>query len=320
MAQGFGYDSWIGHKTESTWGTRVVSDKFLRITEENFKLDQSRIAKPSLGSVSQNRSVKSKRSVSGGFTAQVGFNGIETILKHAFGSVFTTTVEASVAFEHAFTLTNALPVGLTFHVNRDAANIGTAYEYEGCMIDKLTIKQELEDILMLSAECQGEDEATQTVIGGPTFPTFVACDWEMLTVQVAGNTVKASALELTIENSLAGDRFQLGSRLRKGLGRAGHRKITAKISTELESTTEYALFNSLTNGTANFVWQGGILGSGSSYLLEFQLGAATIHVTRNVSDAGPIKAEIELEAFSTTDAGNNEFTTARLRNNVSSAA
>jgi hypothetical protein len=281
-------------------------------------LNQSRIAKPSLGSVSQNRSVKSKRSVSGGFTAQVGFNGIETILKHAFGSVSTGTPEASV-YEHTYTLTNALPTGLTFHVNRDAANLGTAYEYEGCMIEKLTLKQELEDMLMLEVECEGEDEAPIAVIGGPTFPTFIACDWEMLTAVVAGTTVKASSLELVIENSLAKDRHQLGSRLRKGLGRGAFRKITGKIETELDATTLYASFNSLTNGQINLSWQGPTLG-GTSYLLDLVLPNASYLIERNVSDPGPVPATITFEAFSNTDAGNNEVTTALLRNAVSSAA
>jgi hypothetical protein len=318
MAQGFGYDSWIGHKTETTWGTRVTSDKFLRITEETFKLEQSRVSKPSLGSASQNRSVKSKRFVSGGLTAQVGFNGIETILKHALGSVSTATVEANV-YEHTYSLTNALPVGLTFHVNRDAANIGTAYEYEGCMIEKLTLKQDLEDMLLLQLDCQGEDEAPIAVIGGPTFPTFVAADWEMLSAVVAGTTVKVASLELMIENPLANDRFAMGGRLRKGLGRSAVRKITGKIETEFDSTTLYATFNSLTNGSILLDWQGPALG-GTAYVLSFVLPNASYKISRNVSDAGPIQATIEFEAYANTDAGNNEATTILLRNAVASAA
>lgn len=319
MAQGFGHDSWIGFSSESVWGTRVAPAKFLRITEENFKLEQSRIAKPSLGVTSQNRSVKSKRTVSGGFTAQVGFNGIETILKHVFGAVVTSNPAAST-YLHTYSLTNALPTGLTFHVNRDAANIGTAYEYEGCMIEKLTFKQELEDILMIQVECQGEDETPIAVVT-PTFPTFVSCDWELLgTCTLGGASLKPKSVEVTIENPLAGDRFQLAQRLRKGLGRSAPRRISGKIETEFESVTAYDAFRTLAvTNSVDLLWQGAQIDVGHNYQIGLTFNASAIKAERNVSDAGPIPLTVEFEAFSTADAGNDEVV-ATLKNTVTSAA
>lgn len=319
MALAFGYDSWVGFSTESTWGTRVAPAKFIRITEESMKLDQSRIAKPSLGSASQNRSVKSKRSVSGSITTQVGYNGVETLLKHAFGSVSTAVLEASVSWTHTFSLTNALPVGLTLHVNRDAADLGTAYEYEGCQVDKLTLKQDVEDFLMATFDFQGEDEATQAV-ATPSYPTFIGADWELAAVTINANTMKPKSIEFTLENNLATDRFQLGSRLRRGLQRGSQRKLSGKIELELDSTTEYALFNSLTNvNPLNIQWLGPTLGA-NNYKLQIQMQNASITVERNVSDPGPIIATINFEAFSLTDAGNDEAPILVLVNAVSSAA
>jgi hypothetical protein len=316
MALGFGHESWVGFASESTWGTRVAPSKFLRITEESLKLDQSRIARPSLGVTSQNRSVKSKKAVNGGITVQGSYNGLETLLKHAFGGVNTTLAEASV-YDHAYSLTNALPTGLTLHVNRDAANIGTAYEYEGCMIEKLTISQSVEDFAQFKFEFQGEDEAAFAV-ATPTFPTFVGMDWEQLTVNVNSVNIKPISWEMVIENPLASDRYQMGNRARKGLGRSAVRKITGKIDAEYDSSANYDLFKNLTTATIQTTWQGPVLGSGF-YQFDLQVNAQ-IMVERNVSDAGPISASISYEAFSTSDAGNNEVILAVLRNSVASAA
>lgn len=319
MALAFGYDSWVGFATESTWGTRVAPSKFIRILEESMKLDQSRIAKPSLGSASQNRSVRSKRSVSGSISTQVGYNGIETLLKHTFGSVNTVLLEASTSWTHTFSLTNALPTGLTLHVNRDAADLGTAYEYEGCQVEKLTLKQDVEDFLIATFDFQGEDEATQAV-ATPTFPTFAGADWELMSAQINATTLKPRSVEITLENNLATDRFQLGSRLRRGLGRGSQRKLSGKIEVELDSTTEYAQFNLLTNANPlNIQWQGPTLGA-NNYLLQMQMANVAFTVERNVSDPGPIIATINWEAYGLTDAGNNEASILTLVNAVSSAA
>ncbi len=319
MATGFGHQGWLGFKTETTWGTRVAADKFVRILSERFKLDQKNIAKPSLGTTSQNRKVKGKRIASGGFDCQFSFNGLETLFTHAIGSVGTSTPVGGV-YLHTYAPASALPTGITFHVNPDAASVGTAYEYEGAMISKLTLKQEMEDMLICSFDCECEDEAPIAVIT-PTFPTFVQADYVQVSATVNSVPVDVSSLEFTVENPLATERHKLGSRLRKGLGRSGVRRVYGKMEMEFSSQTEYDHYRSLSDVPVSFVWAGPVISGGHNYTLTITCPAVSFSgATHNVSDGGPIMLPLDFEAWAVTDAGNDEISAFTLKNSVSSAA
>jgi hypothetical protein len=315
---GFGFNTWIGVGEESTWGTRTAPAKFIRILSESLKLNNPTILKPSLGVTSQNRAVLGKKFTDGGFEAQFGYNGFETLLKHAIGSVSSAQQGGTTAYLHTYTLTNALPTGLTFHVNRDAAAVATANEYEGCQIEKITFTQEPEDILKVSIETQGEEE-TDIAVATPTFPTFVAADWEDFSLVISGSTTEdITSFELSIENTLAADRFKLGQRTRTGIGRGGVRKVTGKITAEFRDQVLYDLFQGKTTTTAgvNAQWVGPTADTGHNYTLGLNVTAA-LKIERNVSEAGVIPVTIEFEGQS-TDAGNTELT-ATLKNTVTTA-
>lgn len=318
MAIGFGHQGYLGFKTEATWGTRVAADKFLRILGERFKLDQKNIPKPTLATTSQNRKVKSIKTVNGGFDCQFGFNGLETILTHAIGSVGSANVTGSV-YLHTYTLANALPVGFTCHVSPDSAAVGTAYEYEGCQVSKLTLKQDMEDMLIASVDCEAEDEAIIAAIS-PTYPTFSQADYTQLGVTLNSAATDVHSLEWTIENPLATDRRKLGSRLRKGLGRSGVRRIYGKLEKEFDSQTEYDLFRNLTEVPLLLVWGGANITGGHDYTFTISMPKVTFSgATHNFSEAGPIMLPLDFEAFANTDAGLDEISVT-LKNTVASAA
>lgn len=316
MAQAFGHNSWIGFAEETTYGTAVAPTKFLEITDDKIKGEQSRIAKPTLRSPSRKFSVRSKRSVGGSFGIQMPFEGAELMLKHAMGAVSSNLVVAGV-YLHTFTFSSNLPTGLTFHANRDATNIGgnAAFQYTGCQIDSLSLKQNLEDLLLAEVGVIGQDWGN-VAVATPTFPTFKQIDWEMVSISTINGVIyPIESLELTIKNNLAKDRYKLGSRLRNGLGRAGVREVTGKVVFEFDSLTAVTLFQNLTQVNAQFDFTGPVISGAFNYNLSVVLPRISLRSGEpEVSDAGPIKLEVEFDALALTD--NAEFAALFLHNTL----
>ncbi len=297
MATGFGHNAWVGFADESTYGTYVPATAFLEIMEESFKGSQSKIAKPQLRNISVLNTVSSKKSVGGGFKFQFPLTGAEKLLKHALGTVADT---GAGPYTHTYTGADALPTGLSFHVNRDAATVGagSAFKYFGAQISKLTFSQKIEDFLMCEVEIAGQDWANMAV-ETPTFPTFSGLDWAMLgTFTVGGSTFAIDDFELSIENTLATDRYKLNSRIVKGLGRSGPRKITGKFTKEFETLAQYALFTNQTNSAIVATW------TSSTHSLSLSLPKCYIQdADPATSEAGPIKQTFTFEAFRSSTAG-----------------
>lgn len=317
MSQGFGHNAWIGWGQESTFGTRVAPGKFLEILKENFKREATYLSKPALRSPSMKNRVRSKLSVSGGFTFQFPWDGAEQLLKHALGSVVTTGVGP---YTHTFSLESTIPTGLTFHVNRDAAAVGagSAFEYEGCQIQKITFRQEVENFLECDIEVLGED-SRNLAVATPTFPTFDGVDWEDLSsfaLDADGSgsgplLLQVRNLEVSIENSLADERYRLGIRTRIGLGRQAQRKISGTMEVEFDSLDAYAYYLNLTQNDIQIGWV-----SGTKQLL-FNMPAAVLNAGDPVVEGpGEILVPLAFEAWS--DAADNDELEVVLINDTSS--
>lgn len=261
MAIGHGYKAFIGFGEEVTYGLGVASTKYVEIQEESLKLEHSRLSKPSLRRVSLEHTVMSLKSVTGGFSFQLPFTGVERIFKHALGQSVTT---GSSPFTHTATLTDALPTGLSVTVDRDTAAIGgtSAYRYEGCRINTLTIRGAVEEFVMVEAEVIGEDQvlvAAET----PTFPTFVGVDYAMMSDaswQTAPSVFlsKLREFEVTLNNNLVA-RPRLGNRLTAQPVRSGPREITGSMTMEFDSITaeEITRYNGLTADGLKFEFLSG---------------------------------------------------------------
>jgi hypothetical protein len=255
MATGFGFKTSLGFATEITYGTYVAAAKFLEITEESIERKAQRISKPFLGTASQKASVPGKVSVGGGIKTMFAINGSERLLYHAMGTDATT---GAGPYTHAYALAAALPVGLSFHIDRDSATVGgsSAFRYTGCQIKKMMFSQKEEDFLMMDLDIIGQQGANGAAEAA-TYPTFAGFDWTQFTLTVAGSAMTVKGFEISLENDLADDRYYLGAKTIRGLGRKGARKITGKITKEFESLTEFQLFSALTASTLSAVWTDG---------------------------------------------------------------
>jgi hypothetical protein len=295
MALGFGYGSWVGFGVESTWGTAVTRTKFYEFDSESMQFDMGYIDKPSVRGVSAFRVVKKKKDVSGAIDFAVPYSNMELLFKHALGTNNTT---GAGPYTHAITLAQALPVGLSLEVNRDAANVGagSSWLYEGCQIDAMTLSHEPEGFLMASCEFVGEDSSNVTV-STPTFGTFDGISWDELAVTVDGSPVQIASYELKLNNNLAKDRFRLGSRTRKGFGRAGQREVTGTIKLEYDAkaASDYFRVNSESPVAVVFTYTSG------SKTLTITILAYFTGKDPNVDSAGPIPLELNFKSRALTE-------------------
>lgn len=309
MSVAFGNKAFIGFAEESTFGTYVSATKFLEIMEESFMGERQYIAKPSLRNVSQIQKVLGKTNVKGGFKAQLGFSGFERIMKHALGSSTTT---GTGPYTHTASLADALPTGLSFYVDRDSTGNGDGgHRYIGCNIDKLTIRQAIEEMAEIEVSVVGQSWSPGVTAETPTFPTFEQADWyNFSTFTFDGQTVPAKDVEFTLENDLATDRNKLGSYYVVGFGRKGPRKISGKFSVERDSVVATALSDdyaaaSSTPFTITQTWTNGLSG-GSLRSITINAKGLMTKFEENAKDAGPIIASVEWDGYATSS--NNELT------------
>lgn len=305
MATAFGTNVYFGFGEESTYGTPVSMSKYLEITEESLKGEQTWISVPTLRSPSQNQRVQSKKSVSGNIKASLGYEGFERLLKHAMGASATS---GSGPYQHDITLASSLPTGLTIHISRDAAAVGTgsAFEYDGCQITKMTITQNVEELCMVDFEFLGQDFRNVN-IDTPSFPTFHQVDWTNFSITWNASTISVKSFELTLDNALADDRYVLGSRTRVGLGRSGPRKVTGKFEMEFDSLTLYAAFRDQSTTAALIAsWNNGVIGAGTKAFGISVPKALLQSGEPSVSDAGVIHVTFEFEGFQAS-AANDEL-------------
>lgn len=267
-----------------------------------MQLNQSAVRQGTLARAGMKRYTKSKRMVGGSIQHYMPYQGAELLIRHATGGTPTSAqIGSTGVYTHTFILGEKLPeAGLSVVVARDAvaSGVSDAMRYDSCQIGDLTLTQDLEGRMMLALEFQGREESlinTPT----PTYPTAPEVDWtELTTLTVEGGTVNASLAEFKISNPLADDRFKLGSRLRKGLGRGDMRVVTGKLLLEFDSMTEYALFRGMTECAIAAEWTGAIAAGSTAYKFRIDIPRAVFSgTTPNAGDSGPISFEMPFDAF-----------------------
>ncbi len=299
MAQAFGYDTDFGFAEETIFGTRVVPTNWLEINTESMALTQSAIGKNVLNSAAENSYVLSKRAVAGSIEACLPFQGAEILLKHLTGGTPISTQQgATLVYNHKFVLADNMLIGLSLDLAKDADAITTSYAYSGCQISAATFVQDVESQLIVTWEFIGQDES-KVAATSPTFPTANAVDWtQVSTATFNAVTVAAMVSEFKVENPLADDRYKLGSRLRKGLGRSDTRKITGKVTLEFDSITQYDLFRDSTETAIIMEWVGAIADAAEPYKFKVTVPRAVFSgTTPNAGDSGPLSMDMTFSGF-----------------------
>jgi hypothetical protein len=301
MPTNFGYNHILGYGEESTWGTGVSATKYVRVTEESLAIERPLIEKSKLRGTSLTTRILGKQSVSGSFTFEVLPTGVELLFKHAFGALGTTGTNP---YTHAMTLTDALPTGLSILVARSSV-ASSCERYTGCQINKLTLKQDMDDTLKATVDIIGKD-AAMVAIPTPTYAADAPLKFsDVSTFSFNSVTYSVREFEFTLENNLDDGRFFLGSLTRGGIGRKSPRTASAKFTIELDSPLAGIplLYSGGTGGsTLQVIW------AGTAFTLAM-LNCSVWSLKTPVNNSGVITQEVELRSFQSATA-NDEATCA----------
>jgi hypothetical protein len=234
-----GTNCWIGFAPETTYGVAVTPPtKFVEITKDSLNFEYPMKPFSTLRRFSSEKVIPGKINVSGSIEFPLTWTGAEQLLKAAFGAL-ATTGPVSTVYTQTFTLTAALP-SITIRKNVDFGTTGTGgvYDFAGCQIKKLSFKLAVEGMLMCTAEIVGASVVPGSS-SSPTYVVFDQIDWSQLsTFQFVGNSTtfnpQPTEINIDLENTLAEDRYRMGSTNRRGLGRGGERKVSVKFTSEFD--------------------------------------------------------------------------------------
>jgi hypothetical protein len=301
MAQAYGFKSVFGWDREVTPGTRVVPDKFLEILPGGYKggLGQSAMGKPTNASSRTRRTVPSKVDVNPSVEFHMPFQGAEELIIGATGGAVASAAQGGDGlYRHTFALGDNLPSYSLYH-SPDFTALSKLFSHNGCMIQKMTFTQELEEFLKLGFEFTGMNETMPSSATSPTYPTFFGVDYTMLgTLTIGGSAYTIESCEVVLENPLETDGYKLGLRTRTLLGRKSPRKVSGKFTAWLDAIALYELHANLSEVALSFIWTGPIAAGTSNYRLALSVPRAVIQGSPpSVDGHGPVKVELPWEAF-----------------------
>jgi hypothetical protein len=309
MSQSYGYNFSLGVGVETTYGTAVAPTSFMEVTEESLNYKNGVKARTVLGKSYSDAYVGEKQSVDGSISWPATYQNAaeETLLKSAFGAC-SSAISTGVVYDHTFTLSDALTErGLSVYVDTDSTHLGgtTAQQFVGCGVSSLKISQSVEGYLSLSADIVGKGHNLIARVT-PSIPSFKGVTWDQVSsLTIGGTAYNARVTEFQIDNSLASDRFNLGSRQRVGLGRGGVRKVSGKVSIELADTALLTAFKAGTEVAISCVWTGALAGSSLNYSKTLTLPRCILTAdVPSVKDVGPIVIDYPFTAFAVEGQGN----------------
>lgn len=243
-----------GAKTESTYGTAVVCDRFWEITKDSVQARHGRIQSNGMAS---GRRVRS--SARGGVYTQGADGTVEMeILTKGFGWWLAHMLGGSATsgptdskYTHTGTIGTLLGKMFTYQSNRPFASADTdqPYTFEGGKIKSWEIAQEAEGLLMFSADLDFEDYKTATGLASASYPAgaenfhFAQC-----AITLAGSAFNVKGFKVGLDNKLNVDRrFILSAGLKKEPLENDFRELSWSVTDrDFDDLTEFNLFKSAT--------------------------------------------------------------------------
>lgn len=303
MAVGQGHNAYLGFVTQSSLGSLTTRTKFLDIVSESIAAQLMRKHSSNLGSASRRLYTEVGAQSGGGVQLEANFEGMDTLLYHAFGTKAAAQQGGTAAYKHTLTLAAGVPaIGLSVEVARDI----TGFFYEGCKVAALTFQQDPNDFLKVAIELLGRQE-TRGSATSPTFPSALPIHQSQMVATVDAGAVTMNKLMVKLDNKLA-QRPQLGNVAPKEIIRTGGREVTGSFEIDFEDQTQYAKFMANTSAALIATWTGAIIASSFAYALVltlpkiFYTGGTPV-----VSGRGPITVPFTFDAVEQTRGAQDEF-------------
>ena len=316
-----GLNSFIGFGEQSGYTTSVTTTDFLPMISggDSINREDATIKSGSLESVGvkNTRYKKGKRDVNGSETVELLYEGSEVLFKHLFGQVATSQPSpggAPTVYDHQFTITSALPTGLTLEIGRS----DQSFKVTGAKITSVELSQSVDQYIQAAFSFIGRDKATM-VQGSASLPSVNG--WVSPEVTLSWNNAQQDVKQwsVNIANNLDADSYFIGSKLRKEPMRGGRVEVKGSFETEFTSTTLWDDFAAATERQIIIAAVGDQIGStGYYYSWTMTIPIALLTGTPiNVNDGGPIRYTASWEAFRTASAGE---VTLFIRNTVSTVS
>ena len=267
----------FGTVDESTYGTPVTVTRFWETNGvPGFSPDRGYSQSDSLRTGTRvarsDRYVPFGLGASGSVEIDVPTKSFGWWLKHMLGTVATGTIVDS-NYTHTGTIGPLLGDSFTAQVGRVFHPSGTlqAFTYHGGKIKSWELSNDVEGLLVFSADCDFEDVETATALASASYPTSPAVfAWTGAAVTFGGSAVELTNFTVGVDNNLKTDRHYLrASALKKEPVEQGMRSVTWSADMDFAALTEYNRFVSATaaGAAAQIVatWTGPIIHAGATY-------------------------------------------------------
>lgn len=324
MGVGLGLTGFLGFGQESTYGTPVARTNFLEINEESIETNEGRIESAALAQVGirNTKLAQGGISVEGDFSFDAQYSGWERLMKHLMGKVTSSQPDVTsnpTVWDHAFTIADQLPTGLTIEVFRGTETFVTepnkSFIYEGCLLTSGAFSCGVDDLLNCSFSMMGEDE-NRGAKSSPTYSSSKLAVYHQGTILWNNDDVEASEFSFTINNVLE-MRPKLGSRRTRPPTRSGKLEVTGTIMMEFVSWSQYDDFRNATERTFKATFIGDTITGTFKNTITIDVPIAVIMGHRVTLEApGRIQMEIDFKAYRTDVAGELTFT---MRNNTTAS-
>lgn len=317
-----GHKSFIGIGAETTWGTTVARTKFLELVKggDGIDLEEAMILTNSISNIGFDTT---KHYAQGAITAggpmifEMPQEGAELILKNAFGAVATSTPGGGVnSRDHTFTISDALPAGLSVEIHKDAPGGSPSYLFAGCKVNQLQFQIGLDDRLRCTATIVAKD-VTKVAKSAETLPTRRPFHFVDGTLKWNTAAVNVSEAQITLNNQLDVERRFIGTRNIAEPIRSGNKILaTATFTAEFESIVHFDDWRAGTSRVLELIFEGEIIEGVLKYHLQLLMNLGRITKAMPlISDEGRVTYEITAQGF--RDATDKELK-AVLRNTVTS--
>lgn len=311
MTTSLGWEAQLGWGEETTWGTAGTINRFLYHLSESLRFEEETLRTALVrGTRSQQieQAIRGKRAVSGPLAFVTMAKGLGLWFKHGLGAVATSTPAGGILSRlHAFTLADALPVGLSVEAKKAPARF---HKYLGCLVNELTLTADVGEVGRLSVDLLGRDEVVAGTGATATYPSGnEQLVFHQGVFKIAGVQVDVRSFELRVANNLFAEDYRTGSKLRQSL-KPKMRVVGGRVRVPYNALPAgYDDYLTFATKALNFKFTGSIIEGALNNFLEVDLPNVK-YIGKNEPPVGApddeVLLEIEFEAYKS--GGTSELT------------
>jgi hypothetical protein len=314
-----GLDSRIGIGEETTYGVMKTSTVIMEFLSESMKQNREENKLEIIrGQRDYIKRIIGVETVEGSLEAylNVAEDALCYIMKQALGGTATRATVVLGSYDHTFNLgtmegnkgtSTATDVkGLSIAVERGDSD--KVFNYVGCRVNNLTIKGELGQPCVISADFIGKTMSSSATLPTLSYSNVLPINFTGVQVNT-GDSIGNVAIEyfqsfeFSLNNNIDGEQRYFGSRT------VSHappirREMTLSLTQRYDTTTAYDRFLNNTMTAIQIVLDSGvtITAGGTTYAMYIDLPECYYNSNQpEVGDTGPLNVEFECAALYNTE-------------------